>query len=48
METQKIWNYQRKLGKKRTELEVSCSLTSDYTTELQQSKQYGAGTETDT
>ena len=30
------------------ELEKSCSLTSDYTLKLQQSKQYGTGTKTDT
>ena len=28
-------------------LEVSCSLTSDYTTKLELSKQYGTGRKTD-
>lgn len=30
----------------RTELEGSCSLTLDYTTELHLSKEYGTGTKT--
>ena len=34
--------------RKRTELEVSCSLTSDYTMKLQLSKQYDTGAKTDT
>ena len=33
---------------KRTKLEVSTSLTSDYTTKLQKSKQHGTGMKTDT
>ena len=48
METQKTPNNQNNLEKKRMKLEESHSLTSDYTTNLQQSKQYGTGSETDT
>ena len=33
--------------KRKTELEESGSLTSDYTTKLQPSKQYGSGTKTE-
>ena len=33
--------------RKKTELEESGSLTSHYTTKLQQSKQYGTGTKTE-
>jgi len=43
METQKILNSQTNL-KKEKQLEESDSLTSDYTTKLQPSKQYGIGT----
>ena len=32
--------------KKKKKLEVSCSLTSDYTTKLELSKQYGTGRKT--
>ena len=35
METQKTWNYQKKLEEKRTELDISLSLTSGHITELQ-------------
>ena len=42
METQKTPNSQSKSWK--IELEESGSLTSDYTTKLQSSKQYGIGT----
>ena len=42
METQKTLNTQNNLEKKRTKLEVSHSLISNYTTKLQSSKQYGA------
>ena len=49
METFKTPNSQNDLEKKKkTELEVSCTLTSDYTTKLESSKQYGIGTKTDT
>ena len=43
METQKILNSQSNT-KEKTELKESGSLTSDYTTNLQSSKQYGTGT----
>ena len=33
---------------RRKDLEESCSLTSDYTTKLPPSKEYGTGTKTDT
>ena len=46
METQKTLNSQKILRKKS--IEVSYSLVSNYTTNLQSSKQYGASTETDT
>ena len=45
METQKASNSQSNIEKK--ELEESGSLTTDYTTKLQSSKQYGTGTETE-
>ena len=48
METQKAPNSQSSLQGKKTLLEESDSLTSDYTTKLQQSRQYGIGTKTDT
>ena len=46
METQKTQNSQRSLEKteRRTELEELTLLTSDYTTKLQSSRQYGTGT----
>ena len=49
METQKTPNSQRSLEKteRRTELEELTLLTSDYTTKLQSSRQYGTGTKTE-
>ena len=47
MEIQKSSNSQNNLEKKRMELEESTCLTSDYTTELQSSRQYGTGTKTE-
>ena len=44
METQKTLKSQSSLEKKRVELEESTFLTSDYTTNLQSSRQYGTGT----
>ena len=44
METQKTSNSQSSLEGKKIELEESDSLTSDYTTKLQSSRQYGTGT----
>ena len=44
METQKTLNSQSNLEKEKMELEKSYSLTSDYTTKLELSKQYGTGT----
>ena len=46
MEPRKTLNSQNNLEKK-TELEELGSLTSDYTTKLQSSKQYGTGTATE-
>ena len=43
METKKTPNSQNNLGKEK-QLEESGSLTSDYTANLQLSKQYGTGT----
>ena len=40
-------NSQNNLEKKRMELEESTCLTSDYTTKLQSSRQYGTGTKTE-
>ena len=40
-------NSQSNLEGKKTELEESDSLTSDYTRKLQSSRQYGAGTKTE-
>ena len=48
METQKTSNSQSSLERKKTELEESDSLTSGYTTKLQQSRQYATGTKTET
>ena len=47
METQKTLNSQSSLDERRLELEESTFLTSDYTTKLQSSRQYGTGTETE-
>ena len=51
METQKTLNIQSSLEKeekeRRMELEESNFLTSDYTTKLQSSRQYGTGTKTE-
>ena len=38
---------QSNLKEKRTKWEISCSLTSDYTTKLQSSRQYGTATKTE-
>ena len=43
METQKTPNSQSNPEKEKLELEESGSLTSDYITKLQSSKQYGTG-----
>ena len=43
----KTSNSQNNLEKKRMELEESTCLTSDYTTKLQSSRQYGTGTKTE-
>ena len=47
METQKTLNSQSSLEKSRMELEESPFLTSDYTTKLQSSRQYGTGIKTE-
>ena len=47
METQKILNSQSNLEKEKWSQRNPGSLTSDYTTKLQSSKQYGAGTKTE-
>ena len=47
METQKILNSQSKSWERKTELEESGSLASDYTTKLQSTKQYDTGTKTE-
>ena len=47
METQKTPNSQSSLEGKKTEPEESDSLTSDYTTKLQSSRQHGTGTKTE-
>ena len=48
METQKILDRQSSLEeKKKTDLEESGSLTSDYAIKLQSSGHYGTGTETE-
>ena len=47
METQKTLNSQSNLEKEKMELEESTFLTSDYTTKLQSSRQYGTGTKTE-
>ena len=48
METQKTRNSQNHVEKKKKELEESDSLTSDYTTKLQSSKQCGTATKRNT
>ena len=48
METQKTLNSQSSLDERRLELEESTFLTSDYTTKLQSSRQYGTDTKTET
>ena len=48
MEPQKTPNCQSNLEKKRTMLEISPSLISNYTAKPQYSKQYGTSTNTDT
>ena len=40
-------DYPKQSWETQTELEESGSLTSDYTTKLQSSKQYGTGTKTE-
>ena len=47
METQKTPNSQSSLEKEEWRLEESTFLTSDYTTKLQSSRQYGTGTKTE-
>ena len=47
MEIQKTLNIQSNTEKRKTELEESGSLTSDYTTKLHSFKQYGTGTKTE-
>ena len=47
METQKTPNSQSSLEGKKADLEESDPLTSDYTTKLQSSRQYGPGTKTE-
>ena len=47
METQKTPNSQSNLQNEKMKLKKSGSLTSDYTTKLQPSKQFGTGTKTD-
>ena len=48
METQTAPNSQSSLEGTKTELEESDSLALDYTTKLQQSRQYGTGTKRET
>ena len=47
METQKTLNSQSQPWERRMEMEESTFLTSDYTTKLQSSRQYGTGTKTE-
>ena len=47
METQKTLNSQSNLEGEKKELEESTLLTSDYSTNLQSSTQYGTGTKTE-
>ena len=47
METHKIPNSQSSLEEEEWTLEESTFLTSDYTTKLQPSRQYGTGTKTE-
>ena len=44
METEKTTKYPKQSWEKKTKLEESGFLTSDYTIKLQSSKQYGTGT----
>ena len=51
--SQFVWKYKnleqpKQSSEKRMELEGSTCLTSDYTTKLQSSRQYGTGTKTET
>ena len=47
IEIQKTSNSQSNLEKRRMEQEESTYLTSDFTTKLQSSRQYGTGTKTE-
>ena len=47
METQKTWNSQSSLEKEKWSWKNQTFLTSDYTTKLQSSRQYGSGTKTE-
>ena len=47
METQKTLNSQSNLEEKRMKMEEPSYLISDYTANLQSSRQYGTGTETE-
>ena len=47
METQKALNSQSNLEEKRMKMEEPSYLISDYTANLQSSRQYGTGTETE-
>ena len=47
MEKQKNFEQQKLSSERRMELEESACLTSDYTTKLQSSRQYGTGTKTE-
>ena len=48
METQKTLNSPKQSWERRMDLVESTFLTSDYTTKLRSSRQYGTGTETET
>ena len=47
MEIEKTSNSESNLEKRRMGLKESSCLTSDYTTKLQSSRQYGTGTKTE-
>ena len=47
MEILKNLEYPKHSGERRMEPEESMCLTSDYTTKLQSSRQYGTGTKTE-